>query len=144
MTFGRGIVEKHPDLTVLDPRGRSTISARDADRMFAFLQEARLIQVQNAKSIADPLHDIIAANVAGMIGIPKSAPEHRLHAPGRFIAHMFGQLPTVLRLHPNNQAVETKPGPAPASPSAETSRQAAPLLPPALQTTAATFQSIRQ
>ena len=50
------------------------------------------------------------ANRRSTLGIPKSAPEHRLHPPRRFIARMFGQLPTVLALHPANQAVQIKPG----------------------------------
>jgi hypothetical protein len=88
--------------------------------MFPFLEKPCLVQHQNARRIAKPVHDIIAADVAGALGIPKSAPEHRLHPPRRFIAHMFGQLPTVLALHPANQAVEIKPG-LRASPSAESS-----------------------
>ena len=64
--------------------------------MFPFLEKPCLVQDQNARRIAKPLHDIVAADVAGALGIPKSTPEHRLHPPRRFIAHMFGQLPTVL------------------------------------------------
>src|ERR1019366_7366724 len=105
MALARGIAEKHADLTILDPSGRPAVLARDADRMGALLHEARLVQHQNAAGIAEPLHDIVAADVACPLGIPEAAPEHRLHPPWGFIARIFGQLPAVLALDAADQSI---------------------------------------
>ena len=100
------IGEKHPDLRVLNPAGRSRILPRRANRMLALLHKARLVDHQNPVRVAKRRKRIIAHPIAKRLRRPLASPKQRLHAIGPLEPRRLGHQPAGLALNPGKQPVD--------------------------------------
>jgi len=78
--------------------------------VLSLLDEARLVDDQNAARVAEGFESIGAHQIAQLIGVPRAAPKRRLHARGAFKTGLLGQQPARLALDPREKAVEKDTG----------------------------------
>ncbi len=91
--------------------GRAGVLARDAARLRALLQEARLIDDQHpARVVPEVLHDVVTQIVAHPVGVPGGSVQQALDTFGAELTDRLSQLPAVLAFDAIKQAREIPPG----------------------------------
>ncbi|GAA3299057.1 hypothetical protein GCM10020295_36250 [Streptomyces cinereospinus] len=93
-----GQCEEHSDLGVLDATRGAGVLPLHSRRALALLQEAGLVDHENAAVGAEVFGGVGTQVVADGIGVPAGVAQQALHRPGPGMAGLFGQLPAVLPL----------------------------------------------
>src|SRR5258707_4729409 len=104
--LGAGIQEEDADLAVRAAASRATVLRRHAGGLLAFLEEARLIDHQDARFLSQVCQDVRAQLITRCFLIPIGLQEQPLYAMGTTLAYGFSQLPAVLALDWGQQAFQ--------------------------------------
>src|SRR5436309_1099285 len=93
----RGVGEKHSHLAVDRIAGRAGVLAGDAAGFRAFLQEAGLVDDQDAaRRIPEMVDDVLAQIVAHRVSVPGGSVQEALDTLRAVLAGRLSKLPTVL------------------------------------------------
>ncbi len=103
---------EHHDLAILDAAGRAGVLTLHAYRLVALIQEAGLIDDEHAgiTGADEMLGSVSNQRIANRVGIPTRSAEQPLNAVGLLPPEELRQLPTVLAIHPAQQATEIAGG----------------------------------
>ena len=101
-----GIADKDAHLAILYPSRRAGILTPHADRVDALLQEAGLVDHQDAVLGAQRLHRVIADNIPQAIGRPGTAPQKRLHPIGALKTRLLRHQPAGLALDTGQKTLQ--------------------------------------
>jgi hypothetical protein len=105
----RAISQEYPDLAVLDPASCAAVLPGNTGGFRALLEEACLVDDQDAVVVPEVLYDVAAEVVANRIGIPAGPAQEALDAMGRGVADRLGQLPGVLAFDTAQKPAEIPP-----------------------------------
>ncbi len=109
VTLARDIGREHADLAVGDLAGRAGVLPADATGGFALLQESRLVHDEHRVRLGQDLDHVLTHYVAQSIGIPVSATQQGLLAPGARIAGRFSAHPACLAPLGPQQDIQEQP-----------------------------------
>src|SRR5258707_3933827 len=101
-----GIQEEDADLAVRAATSGAAVLRRHAGGLLAFLEEARLIDHQDACFLSQVCQDVRAQLITRCFLIPIGLQEQPLYAMGTTLAYGFSQLPAVLALDWGQQAFQ--------------------------------------
>jgi hypothetical protein len=105
--------EEHADLGILDASCGAGVLPLHSCRGPALLQEAGLVDDENAAVGAEVFGGVGTQIVADGIGVPAGAAQQALHRPRPSMGRLFGQLPAVLPFHARQQPEQVGAGRGP-------------------------------
>src|SRR6266849_1171537 len=100
------IVQKHADLAVLGLPCGPTILHLDACRFLATFWKTGFINDENGGLLTEMFHHIGAQVVSDPIDVPDGTREQALHAIGRLLSGVLGQLPAIFALGATEDALQ--------------------------------------
>jgi hypothetical protein len=106
----RGIGQKDTHLAGLNPSCRPTVLTRDTDAPGALLEDARLVDNQDPRLVAEVLHHVVAQIVTHRVGVPARPAQQVQYPGGCRVAGFLGQLPAVVALGAGEQAAHLGTG----------------------------------
>ena len=107
-TARRRVGQKHRDLAVFDPAGGAGVLALHAHRAAALLQEAGLVDDEDAVRMAEPVRDQAPHAVSGPVVIPDHRRQQSLHCVGSAVPGALGEPPPVLAFHRRQQPADER------------------------------------
>ena len=110
MAVARNISREHTDLAVRDFAGGPGVLARNAARRLALLEKTGFINHQHRVGIGQRFDDVVAHDVTQRVGVPLSAPQHRLLSPRTRITGRLGAHPAGLTALLAEQPIQEQAG----------------------------------
>jgi hypothetical protein len=103
VTPGTGIAQEYSYLTVGNLAQGAAVLPGHPSRMFPLFDEPSLIHHQDAISVPQLRHHVLAQILSHRLMVPGVSLQDTLHSPGMAVARMLGQLPAVLALHVSDE-----------------------------------------